>query len=476
MSFLSGATFFIYFGLLLTLVFIFYHKQKSDTDFVIGDRSLNFWLTALSAHASDMSNWLFMGYPALIYTGGIFGIWTALGLIFFMYLNWQFVAPKVRVLTEKTKSLTLNAYFEHRFSDSSGIIRVLSSFISLLFYVVYISAGLIGMGFLVDTLFGLSYFTGITIGLGIVAFYVFIGGYLTVAWIDLFQGLFLLVVIVTIPCYLLGKLGGTTAVFSALETKHLSLSLLPDYSLNTILKAISLAVGWGLGYFGQPHIITKFMGIKHSSEIHKAKWVGITWQTFALFGATIFGLLGVILFKDLANPELISLEVVKKTLPSIFSALILCAILAATTNVIAAQILVVASSLAEDFYKRLINKEATHFQILKVSRASVLFIALISYVLAFFKISTIYKLVLYAWTGIGASFGPLLLISLHYKKVNFYGALAGIISGALISAIWPLFNQSLPAMIPAFAISSLMIYLFSNIKMDKHEKTTHFNH
>lgn len=468
MPFLSGATFFVYFALLLTLVFVFYHKQKSDTEFVIGDRSLSFWLTALSAHASDMSNWLFMGYPALIFTSGIFGVWTAIGLVVFMYLNWQFIAPKIRVATEKTKSLTLNAYFENRFEDTGASIRVLSSLISLLFYIVYISAGLIGMGFLVDSLFGLSYFTGITIGLCIVAFYVFVGGYLTVAWIDLFQGMFLLAVIVIIPTFLLVKTGGIEAVSTALIQKNLATSLFPDYSMATILKALALAAGWGLGYFGQPHIITKFMGIDDVNKMKKAKWVGISWQTLALFGATLIGLLGIIFFPEgISNPELISLELVKKTLPSIFAALILCAILAATTNVIAAQILVVASSISEDFYKRLFNKQATHAQVLKVSKISVVFIAIISYVLAFFKISTIYNLVLYAWTGIGASFGPLLLISLHYKKINYYGAMAGIISGSLVSAIWPLFNHTLPAMIPAFIISSLMICLFSQIKKGK---------
>ncbi len=452
----------------MSLVFVFYHKQKSDTEFVIGDRSLSFWLTALSAHASDMSNWLFMGYPALIFTSGIFGVWTAIGLVFFMYLNWQFVAPKVRVLTEKTQSLTLNAYFENRFNDKSGLIRLLSSLISLVFYIVYISAGLIGMGFVVDSLFGLSYFTGITIGLCIVTFYVFVGGYLTVAWIDLFQGLFLLAVIVLIPSFLLIKTGGLEAVASSLIQKNLALSLFPDFTFSTIVKALALAVGWGLGYFGQPHIITKFMGIKNVLEVKKAKWVGISWQSLALFGATLFGLLGIILFPEgLSNPELISLEVVKKTLPSFFSALILCAILAATTNVIAAQILVVASSLSEDFYKKFINKNASHLQVLKISKISVILIALISFVLAFFKISTIYNLVLYAWTGIGASFGPLLLISLHSKKINYSGALAGIASGSLISAIWPLLNKDIPAMIPAFFISSLMIALFSQIKKGK---------
>ena len=460
--------FFTYFAILLLLGFLFYHKQKSDTQFVLGDRSLNFWLTALSAHASDMSNWLFMGYPALIFTKGVFGAWAAIGLVVFMFLNWQFIAPRVRVITEKTKSLTLNAYFENRFKDETAIIRMLSSLISLIFFIFYISAGLIGLGYLVDSLFGMNYIIGITLGLFIVTLYVFMGGYLTVAWIDLFQGFFLLAVIIFIPIFILGNIGGFKAIDQALQMKNLTTSLFPQLTPKEIINAIFLAIGWGLGYFGQPHIITKFMGIKKVSDVKKAQYLGISWQTLALGGATIIGLIGVAVFPyGLTNPELISLEVVKKTLPVFFAGLVLCAILAATTNVIAAQLLVVASSLSEDFYKRLIKKQASHKEVLNVSRISVIIVSVSAYFIAFFKVSTIYNLVLFSWTGIGASFGPLLLISLYYKKINKIGAITGIISGAMIAVIWPIFKTNIPAMIPAFSISCIMIYLFSLIKNPK---------
>ncbi|MBN2479138.1 MAG: sodium/proline symporter [Parachlamydiales bacterium] len=469
MKLLEISTFVIYFTAIVFIAIFLSKKQKSDTTFVLGNRSLSFWLTALSAHASDMSNWLFMAYPATIFLVGIFSAWAAIGLTLVMFLNWQFIAPKIRTQTEKMNNLTMYSYFETRFNDNSGILKGLSAFMSLVFYLVYITAGLVGLGLLVESLFGISYVTGITIGLLIVVFYVFLGGYLTVAWIDLFQGFFLLAVILFIPILLLKKIDGFTPIFNTLTTQKLTTSLFPDFSFTTILNIFFLAAGWGLGYFGQPHIITKFMGIKNVKEMPKAKYVGISWQALALSGATLLGLIGIYLFPNgISNPELVVIDIVKNNLPAIFSGLILCAILAVTTNVMAAQILVVASSLAEDFFKGLFYRKATHKQTLIASRLSVIIIGIISYIIAYFKISTIYKLVLYAWSGLGSAFGPLLLISLYYKKTNRIAAFFGIFTGGLIAGIWPFINEAyninVPPMIPGFILSSISILIFSNIK------------
>jgi len=468
MKIIETSTFIIYFAIILLIVISSYRKQKSDTIFVLGNRSLNFWLTAFSAHASDMSAWLFLGYPMLVFTTGFFSTWAAIGLVIFMFLNWQFVAPKIRQKTERMNNLTMYAYFESRFQDASAIIRTLSAFMSFFFYIIYISSGLIALGFLVESLFGLQYITGISLGLLAVVFYVFLGGYITVAWIDLFQGCFLLAVILLIPTILINQFGGFLPIITTIKMKHLQTSLIPSFSLKTFLNIFCISVGWGLGYFGQPHIITKFMGIKNVNEMSKAKWVGISWQSLALGGATLFGLIGIYVFqKGLLNPELVVLEVVKTTLPSIFAALILCAILAATTNVLAAQILVTASSIGEDFYKGLFKKNATHLQTLRASRLSVIFTSIIAYFIAYFKISTIYELVLYAWSGLGASFGPLLLFSLYYKKTNKIAAFMGILTGGIVTALWPLTYRiwyKIPPLIPGFILSSLLIYLFSFVK------------
>lgn len=466
MLFLEVATFCGYFALLLLVAFFSTKKQKTDTDFLLGDRSLNYWLTALSAHASDMSSWLFLGYPALIFTTGLFSAWAAIGLIVFMFLNWQFIAPKIRIATEQSNSLTLNSYFESRFADTSGSIRIVSAAMSVLFFTVYISSGLVGLGLLVESLFNFNYLIGISIGLAIVVIYVFAGGYRTVAYIDLFQGLFLLGVIVFIPVYLLIHFGGFTPIMDAVEAKNLSTSLVPDFSITTFWKIAMTALGWGLGYFGQPHIITKFMGIRRVSDMGKAKWVGITWQTIALSAATTVGLLGVFVFSEgLSDPQQVILDIVKTTLAPIFAGLVLCAILAATTNVMAAQILVVASNLSEDFYKKIFRKHATPKELLLISRISVILIALVAFVIAFFKISTIYALVLYAWSGLGASFGPLVLLSLYLKNLNKYGAFCGILVGGVTAIFWNYvnthFNWDIPSVVAGFVFSSITIQVVS---------------
>jgi sodium/proline symporter len=433
---LEIATFFAYFLAVLLVAFLSTKKQKSDTDFLMGNRSLNFWLTALSAHASDMSSWLFLAYPAMVYTNGVFEAWAAIGLTTFMFLNWHFIAPRIRYLTEQSNSLTLNSYFETRFGDTSGSIRIISGTMSVLFFTVYISAGLVGLGILVESLFNLPYLAGISLGLAIVVAYVFAGGYRTVAYIDLFQGFFLLSVIVFIPLYLLKDIGGIGPVMEAVSTKHLSRSLFPNFAPKTIWSILMTTLTWGLGYFGQPHIITKFMGIQKVSDMYKAKYLGISWQATALSAATVIGLICIYHYPEgISDPQQICLELVKATLPPVFAGLVLCAILAATTNVMAAQILVVASNLSEDFYKKIICKHASPQELLRVSRISVVLVSIIAFAIAFFKIASIYGLVLYAWSGLGASFGPLLLLSLYSKSINKYGAFAGILVGGTTAII-----------------------------------------
>lgn len=465
---LEVGTFFGYFSVLILIALVSYRKQKSDKDFLLGNRSLNFWLTALSAHASDMSSWLFLGYPAAIFTTGLISAWAAIGLTVGMFLNWHFVAPKIRTITEQMGSLTLSSYFESRFGDTSGAIRLVSAAMSVLFFTFYISSGLVGMGILVENLFGLHYLIGISIGLLIVMVYVFMGGYRTVAWIDLFQGFFLLGVIVIIPTYLIISYGGMEPVLHAVRAKNLPASLLPNLSGKTLWSILMTAAGWGLGYFGQPHIITKFMGIRRVEDMSKAKYLGISWQATALTAATLVGLVGIYVFpQGLTDPEQVILNIVKTTLTPFFAGLVLCAVLAATTNVMAAQILVVASNISEDFYKRVFRRHASASELLWISRASVVFISCVGFCIAFFKISSIFELVHYSWSGLGASFGPLLLLSLYRKNLNKYGAFAGILVGGLTAAIWPYFKEKsgipIDSLVAGFILSMLAIELISYI-------------
>lgn len=463
----------LYLGLVISIGVLSYRRHLSATDFIIGSRSMNYWLTALAAHASDMSSWLFMGYPAAVFGVGLFGAWSAVGLIIFMYLNWQFIAPKIRIATEQFNSLTFSSFFESRLADTTGMIRIFTAIMQLVFYTIYISSGLIGLGLVMHTLFEINYDIGILIGILVVVPYVFFGGYLTLAWIDLFQGFFLMGMIIFVPLYILPNVGGWAGIEQSLAHKNLSLSLFPNFSTKTIWEIISMAAGWGLGYFGQPHIITKFMGIKQVSQIGKSKYIGMSWMIISLTAATLVGLVGIAYFTHgLADSEQVFIQIVRDNFHPFFIAFILCAVLAATINAVSSQVLVLSSSLTEDFYKRIFRKDASSQELLIVSRAGVVIVALVAFAIAYAKPTSIYTLVLYAWSGLGASFGPLLLFSLYSRKINKYGAWAGILSGGSIAAVWPLINKAfslkIPSLLPSFIISCLLIVIVSRLTWHIH--------
>lgn len=458
----------IYFLIVLTIGYLSYRKTMTADDFIIGSRSLNYWLTALAAHASDMSSWLFLAYPALIFTKGMIGAWTAIGLIVCMYLNWQLVAPKIRIATEQYNSLTFSSFFESRFGDTSGLIRFFSAMILIVFYTIYISAFLTGMGDLLTSLFNIEYAIAILIGILIVVPYVFTGGYRTLAWIDLFQGCFLLCVIIFIPLYLLKGVGGFYGISKSMQAHNLTQSLLPDFSSTTIVYILSTALGWGLGYFGQPHIVTKFMGIKNVSEINKSKWIGMSWMVLSLGAATLVGAVGIPFFNGfLPNSEELFVKMVKMSFHPFIVGFVLCAVLAATINAMSSQVLVLTSSLTEDFYKRMFRPHASSRELLFISRAGVIVVGLIAFTIAIRRTSTIYNLVNYAWSGIGSSFGPLVLLSLYSNRVNKYGAWAGILVGGISAGVWPYFNTVISPMIPGFALSALANIAVSHLTRQK---------
>lgn len=460
---------------ILILIFIgvlSYRKNLTSSEFILGGRSMNFWVTALAAHASDMSSWIFMAYPAVLFTTGLFNVWAAIGLTLFMFLNWHFIAPKIRRESEKFNSMTYSSYFESRFSDSSGSLRIITAVMLFIFYTIYISAGLVGLGLLIESLFPIPYDYGIILGLCIVVPYLFIAGYLTLAYTDLFQGIFLLIVIAFVPLYLLPKIGGIDQITKVAKLNGISLSLIPQKNFTGLFTIFSIMVSWGLGYFGQPHIVTKFMGIKKVEDTFKAKYIGITWQIIALSFATLIGLLAIPYFKDgIADPQLIFIKMTEAYFTPFLSAFILCAILGVTITTMDSQILVLASSLAEDFYKRIFRKNSSSKEILFVSRMSIFVIAVIAYLIATQKNHSIFELVSYAWFGLGASFGPVLIFSLYSKKINKTGAWAGVLSGGTIAGIWPVINQFLPinvpTLIPGFVISSICIILFSRVGNNK---------
>lgn len=467
-------SFIFYFSILLIIGYVSHRKQTSNAEFIVGNRSLNFWVTALSAHASDMSAWLFMGLPMAVYLYGLSGAWIGIGLMIGMFLTWQLIAEKLRTSTEHYNSYTLSTFFEKRYQDSSGVIRVLTAVILLFFLTFYLGAGLTAMGLLIENIFKIDYWWGLTFALGVVVIYTFGGGFVTIAWTDLFQAIFLLVMISLVPILTLYQYPETLTTISQLnELKPHYLSLMPDNSIWSMISSAFTAISWGLGYFGMPHVITKFLGIKDAKELRKSRNVGMTWQFLALASAVAVGLVGFALFQGtLENPELVFVEMVKMLFHPFFAGCVLCGVLAANLSTMDSQLLVCASVVGEDLYKRFSKTPPTQKTLVRASRSGVIIIATIALIIAFNHRTSILDAVFYAWAGLGSAFGPLVLLSLYDNKSNKYGAICGIIIGGLTGSMWPmintyLFEYTLPATIPGFSLGILSIYGVSRLTNQK---------
>ncbi len=452
--------FITYFGVLFAIGAACYAKTKSSTEFMIGDRSVNFWVTAIAAHASDMSAWLFMGFPAAIYTQGLVGGWIAVGLIGGMFLSWHFVAHKLRVMTEQFNVITLSSFFEKRFADKTGMIRLTSSIVTLLFFVFYIAAGLTGMGYVFESVFNINYLVGMTIGLFVSLCYIVAGGFVAIAWSHFFQGVFLLAMILLVPLYALYNLGSIQPIIDAAAERHIPLTLLPPLTTDYFITMLN-GIMWGIGYLGMPHILVNYLGIDNPDNIRKAKYLGMFWLIISLICSTAVGLVGIGYFTTLANSEMVFVELVKLLFNPLLTGFILCAILAATMSTIDTQILVASNALTEDFYKKVMKKTITEKELVWFSRMSIIAIAVISYALAAQKNATVMGLVSYAWSGLGSAFSPLVIASLYSTKVNKHGALASIITGALVAGLWPFTNSALLPLIPGALASSLVLYFVS---------------
>lgn len=447
MSLALLSAFALYSSILAYIAFCAFKKNSRSSDYTLGNRSLNYWVTALAAQASDMGVWLFMGFPAAVYANGVGEAWVAVGLTFCMFLSWLIVAPKLRTLTEKYDATTLPSFFEKRFSDTSGLIRITSAIVCILFFMFYIASSFVALGYLFNEIFGLSYFAGISIG-SVVVFYILLGGFLSLAWIDTFQGLFLLAMLILVVIAVVSKTS-TSALCDAVTTTNKQGSW-----FNNLYNALA----WGLGYFGMPHIITKFMGIKDVRDTHKAMVVGIAWQILATGTAVCIGLLGLSFFQTpLAGKEmqnLIFVMMTKELFSPFFAGIVLCAVIASTINNMGAQVLACTSVLAEDVYSKFFSRKRSHTNIQNASRIGVLLLCLSAFIFAYFNRGKgVYELVLYAWSGLGSAFGPLVLVSLHTKMRNRYAAFAGILGGALTAGIVPFFAPQMMVMIPAFAVS-----------------------
>jgi sodium/proline symporter len=465
MEFLILTAFIIYFCILTGIGLFFYLKKKKETasEFISGGRSINYFVTAIATQASDMSSWLFLGVPAIIYTSGMPGAWLGIGLILGMFLSWQFIAPKLRAATEHYNSLTLSSYFESRYRDTSGTLRLLSAIFTLLFFTFYIASSLVGLGRLFESAFGLSYTSGIILGLLSAILYTLLGGFVAIAWCDTFQGLFLLAAIVIVPAYTLYLVGGWSVVMTVAASKGVPTALVSSWSM--LIDGLLLAASWGLGYFGQPHILTNFMAIDDVKNIKYAKYVGIAWQIMAVSAAVSIGLISVTYFDTpLANPELAFIILAKGLFTPLLTGFILCGILAATLSTLDRFILISGSVIAQDMYKKLFNQQASSELIMKLSRIGSVVASCIGLYIARNDSNSVYDLVLYSWSGLGSSFGPLIIMSLYTNMVTRAGAIAGLLAGGITSGIWPYLGTGITPLVPGFGAGLLAILVASKIK------------
>ena len=426
------------------------------------------WVTALSAQASDMSGWLLMGLPGAIYLGGMPQVWIAIGLFAGTALNWKFISARLRIYTQKTNAITLPCFFEARFKDPTGLLRIISAIIILIFFAIYSSSGLKATGLLFESTFNIKYQTAIFIGGAVIIAYTFLGGFLAVCWTDLLQGSLMVFAIVIVPLLTYRNAGQIEGIENAMALKNISTSLLPNPDkISVSIVMIISSMAWGLGYFGQPHILVRFMSIKSVDKIKSSMTIAIIWVLLSLSGAVIIGFIGIALFDNLTNgeEEKVFIYMISRLFNPWFGGILLAAIFSAIMSTIDSQLLVASSALSEDFYSKSIRKEASEKETVWVGRACVIIISIIALILALDKNNTILSIVSYAWGGFGATFGPLIFFALYSRKTSWQSALAGMVTGTVVLVLWKQagLGERMYEIVPGFAANCLTIFIINSI-------------
>ncbi len=479
-----------YMGMMIAIGALYMKKTSSSEDYFLGGRGLGGWVAALSAQASDMSGWLLMGLPGAVYAFGTGQAWIAIGLLAGTILNWIFISGRLRRYTIKANNaLTLPSYFENRFHDKRRILLTVSSVVIVIFFLVYTASAFAAGGKLFNIVFGVDYRIALTIGAAVILIYTFMGGFMAVCVTDFIQGLLMLIGVLTVPIIAFFVIGGTEQMKTLLDASAVAggsasfLNLMESGGKPYTAMEIFSQLAWGFGYFGMPHILVRFMAVRDEKEIKKSKWIAIIWCTLSLTFACFIGVLGraylypVILGQDgTSSAENVFIEMIKKVFMSDFAlpfigGLFLCGILAAIMSTADSQLLVTASAVSEDLFHKMIKPKADNKKVLLVSRITVLVVAVIAYIIALDPNNSIMGLVSNAWAGFGAAFGPLVLLSLYWKRINLPGAISGMVSGALTVIIWdyiPLVNgqtlgtaTGLYSLAIGFVISFVLIVIVS---------------
>ncbi|NMH59481.1 sodium/proline symporter PutP [Alteromonas ponticola] len=483
----------LYFVVMLGIGLFAYRQTDTNVEgYMLGGRQLGPAVTALSAGASDMSGWMLMGLPGAMYVSGISAGWIAVGLTLGALANYLLVAPRLRVYTEvANNSITLPDYFENRFADNSRVLRVIASVVIVIFFTLYTSSGVVAGGKLFESSFNLSYEIGLYVTAGVVVAYTLVGGFMAVSMTDFVQGCIMFVSLVMVPVVVVMELGGFNEAVMAIE--NINPDLLKPFvdaiegEHLTAIGIISL-MAWGLGYFGQPHIIVRFMAIRSVKDISTARNIGMSWMIVSITGALMTGLFGLAYVTTMQqtqiDPETVFIHLSQILFHPLIGGFLLAAILAAIMSTISSQLLVTSSSLTSDFYQAFLRKDATDMELVIAGRVSVVAVALVSIYLAYDRDSTILNLVSNAWAGFGAAFGPLVLFSLFRRDMTRRAALGGMVVGAVTVLLWiylpvEINGQSLSnwmyEIVPGFVLSSLTILVLSKFGKPREGVTDTFD-
>ncbi|SEB51548.1 sodium/proline symporter [Paramicrobacterium humi] len=444
----------LYFAGMLTIGWFAYRRTKDNLDdYMLAGRGLRPGVAALSAGASDMSGWLLMGLPGAIYISGLVEAWIAIGLTIGAWLNWKFVAPRLRAYTEVAgNSITIPSFLEHRLRDRSRALRIVCGIIILVFFTFYVSSGMVAAGKFFESSFGINYLWGMLIVAVITMIYTLFGGFLGATLTDVAQGILMLAALIAVPIVAVINAGGPAATVSAIN--EVDPNLLSLVSGGTVLGIIS-AAAWGLGYFGQPHIIVRFMALRTPQEAKAGRRIGIGWMVLTVLGSIATALIGIAYYHnnggsptDAKSGETVFLDLAQILFHPFIAGLVLAAVLAAIMSTISSQLVVTSSALVEDLFKIIAEKTGGVARLkdktyVTLGRLGVLVVAIIAVLLAINPSQSILDLVGFAWAGFGASFGPIILLSLFWKKLSNWGALAGLITGAVVAYVWGQFGADI---------------------------------
>ena len=444
----------IYFAGMLTIGWFAYHRTKNNLDeYMLADRGLRPGTAALSAGASDMSGWLLMGLPGAIYISGLVEAWIAIGLTIGAWLNWKFVAPRLRAYTEVAgNSITIPSFLDHRLQDTSRLLRIVCGLIILVFFTFYVSSGMVAAGKFFESSFGVEYVVGMLLVAFITILYTFFGGFLGATLTDVAQGLLMLAALIAVPIVAVTSAGGPSETISSIkDVDPQLLSLVPG---GVTIGMVS-AFAWGLGYFGQPHIIVRFMALRSPQEAKAGRRIGIGWMILTVVGSICTALIGIAWFHrnggtptDAESGETVFLDLAQILFHPFIAGLVLAAVLAAIMSTISSQLVVTSSALIEDLFKMIAEKMGSTRKLrdksyVLLGRLGVLVVAIVAASLAINPSETILALVGFAWAGFGASFGPIVLLALFWRKLSNWGALAGLITGAVVVMVWGQFGTAI---------------------------------